>query len=166
MKKMILICALFLSFGVVTTSSAQTTDIKAAVHAGVPVGDAADVSDFAIGADVTYLFGLAGIIEAGPMIGYSHFFESSENEEFGNVDAGDFQFIPVAASGRVDLPGFFAGLDLGYAIGLGSATDGGFYYRPKIGFGFFGLNVIGSYSSVSMDGGNVSAVTAGVEFGF
>ena len=148
------------------TSTAQTTDWKAAVHAGVPVGDAADFSDFTIGADVTYLMGIAGILEAGPMIGYSHFFGSSGSQGDVEWEVSDISFIPIAASGRVDLPGFFAGLDLGYAIGVNDGNQGGLYYRPKIGFGFFGLNVIGSYQAVTRDGGSVSAVTAGVEFGF
>ena len=163
MKKLILV-SLFLVFGLSNTF-AQSTESKLAVHAGVPVGDAAD-ADFAIGTDFTYFWTVGGILQAGPMVGYSHFFNSSANEQIGNVDEGDLQFIPVAASGRIELPGFFAGLDLGYAVGLNDDTGGGVYYRPKIGFGLFGFNLIGSYSNISTDGAGISAVTAGLEFGF
>lgn len=157
MKKLVLMPVLFLVMGLYD-ADAQTTDLKLAAHAGVPVNDAGDISNFNLAADVTYLLGIAGIVEAGAMAGVSRYFEGGDSGRAAT-------FLPVAAAGRVDLPGFFAGLDLGYAIGLSDNFGGGLYYRPKIGFGFFGFNVIGSYSGINTDDGSISAVTVGVEIG-
>jgi len=79
----------------------------------------------------------------------------------------DFSFLPIAAAGRVSLGDvLFAGVDLGYAIGLNDGNDGGFYFAPKLGFGLFMFDVVGSYTGVSRDGSTVSSVNVGVEFSF
>ena len=157
MKKLLLTLMIVCSMGICNSFAQVTKDFKVGVHAGIPVGDMADFSDYNAGADVAYLFGLAGIVELGPLVGYSRYFVD-------DVDL-DASFLPVAASGRIDLGPIFAGLDLGYAVGLNDGNDGGFYYRPKIGFGFLGLNLVGSYSAISMDGEEVSSVNLGLEFG-
>lgn len=167
MKKLLLTLLIVCGMGIFNSSAQATTDFKVGIHAGIPVGDMADFSDFNAGADVAYLFGLAGIVEVGPLVGYSRYFvEDVDLGEFGSLEMDDASFLPVAASGRVDLGPVFAGLDLGYAVGLNDGNDGGFYVRPKVGFGFFGLNLVGSYSAISMDGGDVSSVNLGLEFGF
>lgn len=167
MKKLLLTLIAVFSIGIYSSFAQATTDFKIGVHAGIPVGDMADFSDFNLGADVSYLFGVAGMLEVGPLVGYSRYFvEDIDLGEFGSLEMDDASFLPVAASGRVDLGPVFAGLDLGYAVGLNDGNDGGFYYRPKVGVGFFGLNLIGSYSGISMDGGDVSSVNLGVEFSF
>lgn len=156
MKKLILAAVVMFSMGL-TSVSAQ--ELKIGAHAGVPVGDVSDVSDFTLGASFSYLWSPAGMFKVGPKIGYEHFFVKSE---YGD----DFSFLPIAAEGRVALgDAVFVGLDLGYGIGVSSNNDGGFYYSPKLGFGFMGLKIVGAYSGISMDGGTVSAVTAGLEFG-
>lgn len=158
MKKLILAAVVILSFGL-TSASAQ--EIKLGVHGGVPVGDAGDYSDFLLGASVSYLWSPTGVFQVGPKIGYEQFFVK---DEFGDTDVS---FLPIAAEGRVSLGDvIFAGLDLGYGVGLNDGNDGGFYYSPKIGFGFMSVKVIGSYSSFSRDGGSASSVNAGVEFSF
>lgn len=90
------------------------------------------------------------------MVGYNHF--------FGEDDFDDIQFLPVAATARLGLAVLELGLDLGYAIGLSDGNDGGFYYRPKVGFSFFGIGLIGSYTGISVDGGTYSSVNIGAEF--
>ncbi len=151
MKKVILAAVVIMSFGL-TTANAQ--ELKVGAHAGVPVGDAADVSDLAFGADLAYLWNAAGILQVGPKVGYHQY--------TGDFDAG---FIPVAAEGRVGLgEAVFVGLDLGYGISLKDGVDGGLYYAPKLGFGFMGVKVIGSYTGISLDGGDASSVNAGIEF--
>ena len=108
---------------------------------------------------------LAGVASVGPMVGYSHFFGDSGNDGPIEWEVDDAQFVPVAASGRFNLLSLALGLDLGYAIGLNDGNDGGFYYRPQVGFSLGRLGLIASYQGISMDGGNISSVNLGLEFG-
>lgn len=146
----------FLLVGLVSYSQGN---LRVGVNAGIPVGDISDFSDLNIGADVAYLVDIVGVASVGPMVGYSHF--------MGKDDFDDVQFLPIAASGRIGLPAspFFLGADLGYAVGLKDGVDGGFYYRPKIGFNLVGVALTVSYSGISVDGGTFSTANVGVEFG-
>lgn len=157
MKKLFLVVIIICSFGI-NSASAQEFNIGA--HAGVPVGDIEAGSNFALGADLSYLWSAADILKVGPKVGYHSFFAEAEG-------ADNLSFLPVAAEGRVSLGGMvFVGADLGYGIGLTDGVDGGFYYAPKLGFGLFGVDIVGSYTSFSLDGGTASSVNVGVEFGF
>lgn len=150
MKKLILAVVVILGFGL---NSVSAQELKVGAHAGVPVGDVSDYSDFAFGADLSYLWNAVGVLQLGPKVGYHQY--------TGDWDAG---FLPVAAEGRVGLgDAVFVGLDLGYGISLKDGVDGGFYYGPKLGFGFMGIKVIGSYTGISFDGGDASSVNAGIE---
>lgn len=163
MKKLVLLSMLFFA-----VSAVQAQDIKVGVHGGIPVGDISDASDFTLGLDVAYLFTPVEMFQVGPMLGYSHYFMNDvDMGSFGTVEVDDASFLPIAASGRFSLgDAVFAGADLGYAVGLNDGNDGGFYYRPKLGFDLLGVWVVGSYEGISMDGGSVSSVNVGVEFGF
>jgi hypothetical protein len=136
------------------TSTYAQRDIRLGVNAGIPVGDISDASDFNVGADIAYLMGFENF-QLGPMIGYNHFFV----DEF-----DDISFLPLAATARFSLANLELGADLGYALGLTDGIDGGFYYKPKIGFNLFGVGLIGSYTGISIDGGTASSVNLGVEF--
>jgi hypothetical protein len=154
MKKGFLLVAIGLTLGL-TTSTAQ--EIKVGIYGGIPVGDSTGNSDFTLGADVAYLFYPTDMIQVGPMLGYSHYFVT---------DADAKSFLPIAASGRFSLgDAVFAGVDLGYAVGMNS-NNSGFYYRPKLGYDLLGLWIVGSYEGISRDEGTVSSVNAGVEFTF
>lgn len=156
MKKTILLLALAcMGFG-----SAYCQGLKLGVNAGIPVGDISDFSSFQVGADIAYMIGVAEVASVGPMVGYSHFFIDSE---FDAVE--DAMFLPIAASGRFNLLSLALGLDLGYALGLNDGNDGGFYYRPQVGFSLGRLGLIASYQGISMDGGSVASVNLGLEFG-
>lgn len=164
MKKLVL-AGLVMFF---TTSFMQAQEVKIGAHVGIPVGDISDFSDFDLGIDFAYMFSPVEMLQVGPMIGYSHYFmKDIDMGSFGTFEVDDASFLPIAASGRVSLgDAVFAGADLGYAVGLNDGNDGGFYYRPKLGFDLLGVWVIGSYEGISMDGGDVSSVNVGVEFGF
>lgn len=153
MKKLIFIGILFFSF-----SAMQAQDnFKLGGNLGIPVGDA-DVYDIAYGADAAYLFEVSDGFGLGPMLGYQGY----------SVEDFSVSFLPIAASGRYTLPEsmFFLGADLGYALGLEDGVDGGFYYRPKVGYDLGFLGLIGSYSGISVDGGTFSSINLGVEFSF
>ncbi|MFZ0489864.1 MAG: hypothetical protein WBV11_15945 [Salegentibacter sp.] len=154
MKKLLLLSVLaFLGFN----SAYSQGGFRIGVNAGIPVGDISDYSNLQLGADVAYRIGFADMLEVGPLVGYSVF--------FGDNNASDVQFLPVAASGRLGLTAFFVGADIGYAVGLDTGNDGGFYYKPQLGYNLGPVSLILSYSGVSMNGGNISSVNLGLEIG-
>lgn len=156
MKKLLLI-VVFIIFGF--ANSYAQDEIRIGVNAGVPLGDADDTSTFNFGADFAYLFGVADTFSVGPLVGYSHF--------LGDGDKVDFHFIPLAASGRfVISDAFFLGADLGYALGADDENDGGFFYRPKVGYDFGIIALIASFSGIEVDEGSFNSVNLGIEFGF
>ena len=161
MKKLLLI-AVFAIFGF-STSVAQG-QFKIGLNGAIPVGDAGDVYNFGIAADVAYLFEVADLVWIGPQTSYFQYFVDNEID---GADLNDAQFLPIAASGRVGLgESVYLGADLGYAIGINDGNDGGFYYRPKAGYTFGKVGLIVSYSGVSNDGVVFSSINFGVEVGF
>lgn len=159
MKKLLLLF-IFTIFGI--TVAHTQSNWKIGVNAGIPVGDVHDVSSFNIGGDIAYLFGVSDVFTVGPLVGYSHFFEEGDGE--------DFSFMPLAASGRFSFSdAFFVGADLGYALGVDSGNDGGFYYRPKLGYNFGMVAIIASYAGIEVKdsgGGTFGTVNLGIEIGF
>lgn len=161
MKKVILLFALALFTSQI--SQAQS-DLRLGVNVGLPVGDIDDISSFTAGADVAYLMGMGETFQIGPMVGYQHFFTKDIDTGVGNVEIDDISFVPVAAALRFGIAGIQLGADLGYAIGIDDGNDGGFYYRPKVGFNLLGLDLLASYTGISTDGYNTGSVNLGVEF--
>jgi len=156
MKKLLLI-VIFIIFGF--ADAYAQGEFRIGINAGVPLGDADDISTFNFGADLAYLFGVADEFSLGPLVGYSHF--------LGDGNRVDYHFFPLAASGRFGLSdAFFIGADLGYAIGADPGNDGGFFYRPKLGYDFGIIGLIASYSGIEVDGGSFNSVNLGIEFGF
>ncbi len=157
MKKLLII-AMFILMSSITYGQG----FKAGLSVGIPTGDVSDVYNFEFAADVAYMFGVADRFSVGPMLGYINFFPESQD----GFDPDNGQFLPVAASGRFGInDSFFLGADLGYGIGLTDGLDGGFYYRPQIGYDFGLIGLIASYSGIAVDGGSWSSVNLGVEFG-
>lgn len=166
MKKLLLI-AVIAAFGF-TSVNAQEGGIKLGLGFGLPLGDAETVSSFNLAFDAAYLINVADSFQVGPTVGYSHFFGKEYDTFFGTIKGDDIQFAPIAASARFfaseDL---FFGADLGYAVGISDGNDGGFYYRPKVGYGLGPVSLIVSYSGISMENDvTFSSLNLGVEFGF
>lgn len=141
---------------VVGTTSYSQGDLRLGVNAGLPLGEAADVSSFNIGADVAYLTGFGETFQVGPMVGYNTF--------VGEGGMDNLQFLPIAATARLGLMALELGTDVGYALAINEGMDGGFYYRPKVGFSFFGIGLIASYTGIRFDEGEFSSVNFGIEF--
>jgi len=145
---------------------------KVGANFALPVGDAGDVSSFSIGLDAAYLIEVSDKFSVGGATGFTNAFGKTESINiFGysvEVDYDDVQFIPVAAAARFNATdALYVGADLGYAIGINDGNDGGFYYRPRVGYSFtdmIGANI--SYTGVSLDGGDWSTIGLGVEFSF
>src|SRR5690606_35033708 len=160
MKKLLFTAAIAV-FGF-SVMSAQG-GFKVGANFALPVGDAGDVSSFSIGLDAAYLIEVSDKFSVGGATGFTNAFGKTESINiFGysvEVDYDDVQFI---SSDTV-----YVGADLGYAIGINDGNDGGFFYRPRVGYSFtdmIGANL--SYTGVSLDGGDWSTIGLGVEFSF
>lgn len=172
MKKLLLVAA----FAVFAFTTAQSQVMKAGVSVALPVGDASDISDFGAQLDFAYLFEINEAFQVGPMASF-FFYNGKDYEKTVRIGSYNFStekvkgesflFLPIGGSARYIIEDFFFGADLGYGIGLSpSGNDGGFFYRPKVGYNFGSLGAVLSYSGISRDGGTFSSVNAGVEFSF
>jgi hypothetical protein len=149
MKKLFLI----IGIGLIGSTSifAQETEIditpnnswfKAGLTAGVPVGDAGDISSFNLGLDLRgqYLFNPNFAI--GVASGYSHYFGKDSFEDFG--------VIPVAGFVRYYFTpkGLFLGADLGYGFLTNiDNNEGGLYVNPQIGYHNYDWNIYAFYQN-------------------
>lgn len=162
MKKIILVAVVAL-FGF--TMNAQ--DFKVGINGALPIGDAGDFADFSVGVDAVYLWNVSEKFDAGIATGFSNAFTKDIEVLGSTVEVDDVQFVPIAGTARYNVStNFYLGADLGYAIGINDGNDGGFYYRPRIGYNFsekVSLNL--SYTGVSVDGGSWDTIGLGVEFG-
>lgn len=140
--------------------------LKAGVNLGLPVGDAGDVSGLSLGIDAMYHWEVTETFNAGIAAGFTNAFGKEIETGFGSIEIEDVQFLPIAASGRfMPADRFNIGVDLGYAIGISDGNDGGFYYRPIIGYGMTtGTELNLSYTGISLDGGTWSTINLGVLF--
>lgn len=162
-----------------TSMQAQEGGAKLGLSAGIPVGDSSDGSSFGLTLDAAYLFTVADSFQVGPATGYQHYFAKEYDTPFGTYKPDDMQFIPLAGAARFDLDGLFFGADLGYAIGISDDFDGGFYYRPKVGYNLGQAALVLSYTGLSTSetvvssgdfeltrSGKFSALNFGIEFSF
>lgn len=164
MKKFaIIFCAVL--FG---TSVQAQEGINLGFNFGLPLADASDRTSFTVGLDANYLWSVTESFDAGVATGFTNTF--GKNYQLGpiRVEGEDIQFIPLAAAGRYHFSEQFrAGIDLGYAIGINDGNNGGFYYRPMIGFGVTDaveLNL--SYTGVALSDFNFATITMGLMFNF
>jgi len=166
MKKVLLVAVLAL-FGF--SVSAQE-GFKVGAHVGLPIGDVSDFSSFTVGLDVAYMFETSDSFDVGIASGFVNGFGKSETVSSGGFtvefDAPDFQYIPLAVAGRFKASEEFSiGADLGYAVGISEGNDGGFYYRPLVGYNISEkAQIQASYSGVSLDGVTWTAINLGVLF--
>ena len=116
--------------------------LKAGLTAGIPVGDASDVSSFNLGAEVRgqYLFNPNFAI--GLASGYNHCFAKDELEDFGIVPvAGFFRYYFTPS-------GLFLGTDLGYGFLTNvENNEGGLYVNPQIGYHNRDWNIYAFYQN-------------------
>jgi len=142
-------------------------DFNAGIHGGLPIGDAGDLSSFAIAVELGYLFDVSDEFQAGPTLGYSHSFGKEIDTGIGTLDVDDVQFLPIAAAGRFSVSDEFSlGADLGYAIGISDGNDGGFYYAPRAAYSITSvIDIVLAYRGVAVDGGSWDILSLGLEFG-
>ena len=163
----ILVFIITFSFSL-TAQPVDRTNFRAGLHGGVVTGDFSEAYSFVLGVDVLHHWGVSKTLDLGIATGFSNAF--GETQEFSDALVSfetkfeNWQTIPVAGSIRIyPAKGFKLGGDVGYAVGLNSGNEGGFYYRPSIGFDLKGgtteFNV--SYYSVNGDSATYASVLAG-----
>lgn len=163
MKKIILLLILtFMGLGTVFGQG-----VRMGVNAGFPVGDVNHLTTFQLGADLAYLYPASDLFSVGGLVGYSRYFYDDDVLPLWEDDSvDDLSFLAIAATARFGSDLLFIGGDLGYAIGINDGNDSRFFYRPKVGYGVGPLIIIISFLGITGDGGDVSSVNFGVEFGF
>ena len=157
---------LFLSAILLFTSQALDAQngFRLTLSGGIPVGDASDFTTFTLAVDAAHYWGVSEAVEAGVLVGYQHSFGDEINVAGNTFEFDDVQFLPVAASGRVQAnPWLIVGVDAGYAVGINDGNDGGFYYAPTAGIKIDdNWNVLVQYRGVAENGGSFNSITAGV----
>lgn len=160
MRKLFVLLALGLFTS--TFTYAQQEDMKLGASLALPIGNTGDAYSFGFSGDFSYLFEVAEDFQVGGTASLMYYM----GEKISGVKMDDAVFLPLAATGRYAIEDFFIGLDLGYGIGLSpSGNDGGFFYRPKLGYDVGTFNIIFSVTGVSTKGdGDFNSINAGVEF--
>jgi hypothetical protein len=134
--------------------------LKAGLTAGIPVGDANDVSSFNLGLDLRgqYLFNPNFAI--GIASGYSHFFAKDGFEDFGVIPVAGFIRYYFTPSG------LFLGSDLGYGFLTNiENNDGGLYVNPQIGYHNRDWNLYAFYQNTFAENDlNLQTVGLGVTY--
>lgn len=178
MKKyfIFLLVAISSSFCAMYGQYVDRSFFKAGFHAAVAVGDASDDANFGVGLDLYQHWGISRKLDLGVTAGFTNFFglESTidigpdsittrgEDTRYGLV-GGFFRFYP---SRSINLGG-----DIGYALGISSGVEGGFYYRPTISVNLSDTSALNfSYMAINSiirdQAFYWNAVSAGVIFQF
>lgn len=164
MKRFFLLAAFLVAFSTTTNAQFQPSF---AITAGLPTGDIDDQSSFALSADLYFMKSINSTLGLGVTTGYSIYF--SEEATIGGitVDPPNTSYLPLAGAIRLNLTNDLSfGADLGYAFGLSDNVDGGFYYKPTVGFNIGSSSqLMLSYQGISEDGFNVNYIGLGFAFG-
>ncbi|MEX0997415.1 MAG: hypothetical protein WDZ45_10235 [Flavobacteriaceae bacterium] len=160
---------LILCFGVSFAQAQQKQGVKLEGSLGIPTGDLSGGLVFGLGADLSYLFDVADSFQAGISSGYHNFFAKTDRTSPLALSGKgqDFQFVPVAVSARYyATEDFFVGTDLGYSFVLIDEVDGGFHYKPKVGYSFGLISMTLSYNGIVLEEQSFNSMNLGFEVAF
>lgn len=165
MKKLIL-CVAFALIGL--SASAQNGSFSLGASGGFVTGDTSDFFSYSFSVDATYLFEMSDQFDLGIATSYLSYI--GKDKVLGiSVDIDNGSFLPIAGAARYNASEkFVLGTDLGYAIGISpSDNEGGFYYRPMIGYNISDrTQITASYTGISKDGTTFANFGFGLMFGF
>lgn len=158
----LLLCAL------ICTLASSQEGFKIGAHGGIPLGDFNNQIGIVIGADIGYLWSPNKVFDLGLKSGIIHGFPETFKAETISVKLPSVQFVPVVASVRIwAAKSFSFGGDVGHAFGLNKGNEGGFYYRPQIGFQVGPQSEINfSYTAIDLGEATWSTVTLGYVYTF
>mgnify|MGYP005989595563 FL=1 len=164
MKKLLL-SVVVLVFAV--SVNAQKGTFSAGINLGLPTADASDAYSFTLGAEVNYMFDVSEEFKAGVAVSYSSYFGKDITFLGTTIEIENAAMLPIAGAVRyLASEKFSIGADLGYAIGISpDGNDGGFYYRPIVGYNISEkMELNASYSGVSVEGGTIANFGLGLMF--
>lgn len=177
MKKALLSAVAVLGF---VFANAQETTMKIGAHVGMPMGDAKDAVVLNAGADFTYLWEVADNFKAGFGTGISAYMPKEQEITTYNFDPNTFAlvtstqkvkgdtslFIPINGTAEYSFTeNIFAGVDLGYAIGIApDGVEGGLLYQPKVGYQTEKFDVFVGYKNIAQDGFTISSINVGFAY--
>lgn len=176
----------FLLFFTFWGLQAQNTNFKVGVYGGLPMGNSTPYYKYQFGIDGIYLTEVSRSFHFGFATGLSYAVGDYYYRNLGDVEesfqTANFAYVPLAASGRFVLGDFFVGADVGYAVSVTGKKafnpNGGFYFRPKVGYDFEIFNLFISSSNIfvrqpdatdyltSRHGLGFFSVNAGIEYKF
>ncbi len=164
MKKLMLFAAIAV-FGL---SNVNAQNFNGGIGVGLPTGDASDFLSFSINADLSYTWNVSDSFDVGLASGLIYVFGKDWEDGPNTIKVDDGQYLPLAATGKLKVSDkFFILADLGYAIGINEDNDGGFYYRPGVGYGISdNMSINLSYTGVSQDYWNYNSINLGLGFKF
>ena len=159
MKKVLLTAAILIAgFAGV---KAQTS-FGGGVNLNLPIGDFSDFSSFGVGAELQVEHKFSEKFSGIGTTGFTHFIGKDFGGEKFNIGV-----LPILVGARVyPSEKFFIGAQIGYSLFLEDAEEGGFAYKPQVGYdaGQFQLSL--SYNGISHDGVNTSYIGLGGIFKF
>ena len=164
MKTLFLLTVVF----ILAIPNVNAQSFNGGIGVGLPTGDADDFLSFAINADLSYTWNVSDSFDAGFATGLIYVFGKDWKDGPNTIKVDDGQYLPLAATGKLKVSDkFFILADLGYAIGINEGNDGGFYYRPGIGYGISdSMNINLSYTGVSQDYWNYNSINLGLGYKF
>ncbi len=160
MKKIALIFV-FMLFGFATYAQ---EGMKFGIQGGLPFNDFNDDVGVVAGADFGYSWALNEVIDLGIMTGYIYGFPEKFKTGNALLDLPSIQFAPLSASLRIwPTKSFSFGGNVGQAFGLNGAKEGGFYYRPQLGYLMSACTEVNlSYTAIGLDNKTWATVTLGM----
>lgn len=164
MRKLVFLVVMGLTF----YSGSSQEGFKIGAQAGLPIGDYNDLVGVVVGADMGYMWAPNKAFDLGVKVGIIHGFAERFKAETVSVKLPSIQFAPVAASVRLwPSRSFSLGGDVGQAFGLNEGNEGGFYYRPQIGFQVGPKSEVNfSYTAINGDNETWSTLTMGFVYTF
>lgn len=159
MKKLLFIAMLALGF---STVNAQEGSFNVGANLGFATGDVSDAYSLVLDLEANYLFDLSDEFSVGPSLSYVTFIPKSDYNDF--LEA--VSFLPIDAAIRYNASEQFTiGADLGYALSLEEDGEGGFNYRPLVGYNVSeNIMIQAAYNAITNDG-TASFFSVGAVFG-
>lgn len=137
-KKVIIVLAHMMLLQFVNAQDAKATKFQyfgIGINTGFTIGNYKDTYSNNFGVDVVYLSQIKGGFYLGAAAGFTNYFGDTIKQSGIEFDDDNLQFIPLSASIRFSpFEHFLAGPDIGYAIGVNDANEGGFYVSPRVSY--------------------------------
>lgn len=93
-EKLILLAAVAV-FGFITVN---IQNMRLGINAGLPMGEAGDISSFSLNLDLNYLWSIADRFDAGIAAGFSHSFGKNPEIEWLNINRIVISFLLIAVA--------------------------------------------------------------------